>query len=117
LEHAVADVAAPDAAEILHRPRAISVVMASAPKGRLNAHHHLKDIIAEFSDLVGKASRVAHLNALILNRVVLPFDTREDYLETALLQIERGTMDEIIATLRKMAKAHCERPTVLLKRL
>ncbi len=74
-------------------------------------------IIGEFGDLTFEANRVAYIEAMILSRVIPPLDGESDRLEFAFMKLPRSTMNELIATQRKLYEAFRQDATIVLETL
>lgn len=70
----------------------------------------------EFGDLDVEANRVSFVEAMILERVLPPFDSNGYRLETAFMNLPGGTMYKVIATRAKLYEAFREKSSLLLER-
>lgn len=84
-------------------------------KDRAQSRHKARDLLAEFGDLHVEENRVRYINALIMDSVLPAMGTQGNGLKATIREIERGTMSEVIATFTKLAKATCQRATVMLE--
>lgn len=74
-------------------------------------------VIGEFGDLTFEENRVAYIEAMILDRVIPPMDGDTNRLESAFMKLPRRTMDELIATQRKLYEAFRQDAAIVLDKL
>ena len=74
-------------------------------------------VIGEFGDFTFEANRVAYIEAMILGRVIPPLDGESDRLESAFIELPRRTMNELIATQRKLYEAFRKDAAIVLDTL
>jgi hypothetical protein len=67
--------------------------------------HEGGSVLGQFGDLTLEANRVAYIEAMILDRVIPLMDGKPGRLEAAFMKLPRRTMNELIATQRKLYEA------------
>jgi hypothetical protein len=74
-------------------------------------------VIGEFGDLDIEANRIALIEAMILDRVIPPFDGQRHRLEIAFMSLPSRAMHKVIATLAKLHEAHRECASLVLEEM
>lgn len=72
-------------------------------------------VVLKFGDFVCEANRVALIEAMVFDRVIPVFDADAGRLEAVFMSLPRGAMYEVVATGAKLAKAHSQRASFILK--
>ena len=72
-------------------------------------------IVLEFGDLLCEENRVRFIEAMILDHVLPARDVDHGHIDAAIFKLPRSTMNDVVATSRKMSEAFCKLRTTLLK--
>ncbi len=77
--------------------------------------HKDRHVVLEFGDLGCEANRIALIEAMVFDRVIPGRDADSCSLEFAFMNMPRGAMYEVVTTASKLAKAHSQRASLILK--
>ena len=86
-------------------------------EGLAHTEQESGSVIGEFGDLAFEENRVAYIEAMILDRVIPPMDGEPNRLEFAFMKLPRRTMNELIATQRKLYEAFRQDAAIVLETL